>query len=40
MVPAFAGTTVATYAASTRLKPFHIAVAAPEVNTGRKRTSW
>jgi len=27
------------YAASTRRKPFHIAVAAPEVKTGRIRTS-
>src|SRR3979490_2424627 len=28
------------YAASTRRKPFHIAVAAPEVSTGRMRVSW
>jgi hypothetical protein len=35
----FAGTTMG-YAASTRRKPFHIAVAAPEVSAGRKRTSW
>ena len=27
------------YAASTRLKPFHIAVAAPEVSTGKMRVS-
>ncbi|SDO41352.1 hypothetical protein SAMN05444050_4076 [Afipia sp. GAS231] len=37
-VPAFAGTTA--YAASMRRKPFHIAVAVPEVRTGRMRTSW
>jgi len=28
-----------TYAASIRRKPFHIAVAAPEVSTGRMRVS-
>jgi hypothetical protein len=28
-----------SYAASTRRKPFHIAVAAPEVSTGRIRAS-
>ena len=28
------------YAASMRLKPFHMAVAAPEVSTGRMRVSW
>jgi hypothetical protein len=27
------------HAASTRRKPFHIAVAAPEVSTGRSRSS-
>ena len=29
-----------SYAASMRRKPFHIAVAAPEVRTGRMRASW
>jgi hypothetical protein len=28
------------HAASTRRKPFHIAVAAPEVSTGSSRSSW
>jgi hypothetical protein len=28
------------YAASMRRKPFHTAVAAPEVSTGRMRASW
>ena len=32
--------TAEAYAASTRRKPFHIAVAAPEVRTGRMRASW
>ncbi|SCB54439.1 hypothetical protein GA0061098_102676 [Bradyrhizobium shewense] len=29
-----------SYAAAIRRKPFHIAVAAPEVSTGRIRASW
>ncbi len=28
------------YAASIRRKPFHMAVAAPEVSTGRMRSFW
>ena len=34
---AFAGE---DYAASMRRKPFHTAVAAPEVSTGMMRSSW
>ena len=34
------GATNCIYAASMRRKPFHIAVAAPEVRTGRMRASW
>jgi hypothetical protein len=37
-VLAFAMTT--DYAASMRLNPFHIAVAAPEVSTGKMRSFW
>jgi|GEM_PF-3601777 len=32
--------TVESYAASMRRKPFHMAVAVPEVSTGRMRVSW
>ncbi|MHC2255871.1 hypothetical protein ACVILK_005563 [Bradyrhizobium embrapense] len=30
----------AYYAASMRRKPFHTAVAAPDVSTGKSRASW
>jgi hypothetical protein len=38
-VAARAGATQVNYAASMRRKPFHIAVAAPEVSTGKIRVS-